>query len=105
MARKVRKYQKPNLKRVNPVDTAVTGPAAIPQINHGKPFEFKFSKEIQPDIIYDPSKLPESVSVDHSRCPSCGRQSTEKVLLAVNGGNSRSKYHCVFCGRIWGPEE
>jgi len=105
MARKVRKYQKPNLKRVNPVDTAVTGPAAIPQINHGKPFEFKFSKEIQPDIIYDPSKLPESVSIEGTTCPKCGTRAKQMVMYGVIGGNSLSKNHCIKCGHNWGPGE
>lgn len=87
------------------MDRAVTGMAtpANPNTNQGIPFEFNFSKEIKPEIIYDPLKLPETVSIYHPRCPKCGAPARVMVAYGVIGGESLSKNHCVVCGHNWGP--
>lgn len=100
---KKKKYQKPRLKRINPMDMAVTGMAFNSNINLGSPFEFKFSKEIQPEIIHDLSKLPENVSIDHPRCPRCGALARAMVGYGVMGAGSLSKNYCVVCNHNWGP--
>lgn len=101
---KKKKYQKPRLKRINPMDTAVTGASINSNINQGVPFEFNFTKEIKPEIQYDPSNLPEPVSIDHPRCcPKCGTPARPMVAYGVMGAGSLSKNHCVVCGHNWGP--
>lgn len=96
-----KKNKKPILTLRN--DGPVATPVSIPGVN--SPLELKYSKTITPEIRYDPSKLPESVSIEGPKCPRCGTPAKDMVLYAVMGGNSLSKNHCYKCGHNWGPGE